>query len=329
MQPRRTAFGMADLLGLVIRAAAEICARMPAGLAASLAWFGGQVEWALRPGKRRRLADNLAHATGRTPDDASVRRLVHRNVSAGADRAAGILWALARPELAAGRLEITPRALWDRLLADGRGAVLSTAHFGPFDAAAAISQTLPPGAELAVITDENMIGQALHGLRERMGLTILPADAPPRDAARVLSRGGVVVVIADLHRPGMRGHEVRFLDAVCTLPGGAAAVARMGQAPLVPFAVYPAGPRRWRIELGTPIAPRARAAGRADDWRATQELADALSAVIRRTPEQWDAVDPLPWRETPHHDAGPQGGSRPFRRRSAARARLFGADRGC
>ena len=94
------AFRPPDLLGLVLRAAAEICALMPAGLAASLAWIGGQVEWATRPAKRRQLAENLAHATSRTPRDRYVRRLVHRNVSIGARRASGILWSFARPEQA-------------------------------------------------------------------------------------------------------------------------------------------------------------------------------------------------------------------------------------
>ncbi len=329
MPSRLTAFRISDVLGLAIRAAAEVCALMPAGLAAALAWAGGQIEWATRPAKRRQLAENLAHAARRAPDDPYVRRLVHRNVSAGACRAAGTLWALARPEHAAGRVEITPRALLDRLIADGRGVVLSSAHFGPFEAAAAAARTLPSGTQLAVMTDENTIGQALHRMRLRMGLTIVPADAPPRELTRILNAGGVVVLIADLHRPGMRGHLVNFLDAPCIIPGGPAMLARTGQSPLVPFAVYPAGPRRWRLELGTPLAPPTQAAGRSDERRATQELADAFSKVIRDMPHQWDAVDPIPWLGPRRHDADSSNRSPPRRRRSDLRTRLFHADRGC
>jgi hypothetical protein len=61
---RPHAFRPPDLLGALIRSAAEICALMRAGLAAAQPWCGGQVEWALRPAKRRRLAENLAHASG-------------------------------------------------------------------------------------------------------------------------------------------------------------------------------------------------------------------------------------------------------------------------
>ena len=295
MRPRLVDFRFSDTYGAVFRTAAEICARMPAGLAAGLAWCGGQIEWACRPAKRRRLAENLAHATSRTPDDPYVRRLVHRNVTTGARRAAGLLWAFARPEDAADRLTITPRETLDSLIADGHGVVLSTPHFGPFEAAAAASRILPDGVPLAVVTDENAVGRGMHAIRERMGLIVVPADGSLRELLRVLAGGGIAVVLADLHRPGMRGHLVRFLDAPCILPGGPAALARMAQAPILPFAVAADGPRRWRIELGAPITPPARHGGDQDERRATQELADAFTRVIRATPEQWDAVDPIPW----------------------------------
>jgi len=295
--PTRSTALRSALLGAVIRCAATACALLPAQLAAGLAWCGGQVEWAARPTKRRRLAANLAHATGRSPHDPDVRRLVQRNVAAGAQRAAGVLWAFARPERAAARVEIVDREWLHRLIGAGRGVVLCSPHFGSFEASAAAARTLPPGTVVAVLTDATVTAHALAPVRRRMGLTVLAAGAPPRQVARILGAGGVVVVIADLHRPGMRGHAVDFLDARVVLPGGPAAVARIGAAPLVPFAVYPAGPRRWRMELGAPIAPPTRAGGRDDERRATQQLANAFSAVIRRTPEQWDAVDPLPWRE--------------------------------
>jgi predicted LPLAT superfamily acyltransferase len=176
-------------------------------------------------------------------------------------RASGVLWAFARSEQASARVEITPPELLAELVADSRGAVLSSPHFGPFDAAAATARTLPAGTELAVVTDENAIGQTLHRIRTRMGLTVIPADAPPHQVLRVLHRDGIVVARADLHRPGMRSHVVDLLDAKCILPGEPAAIARMGRAPLVPFATYPDGARRWRIELGTPIDPP-RAPGR-------------------------------------------------------------------
>jgi len=265
---------------------------MPAGLAAALAWCGGQSDWAMRPAKRRRLAENLARATGRRADGRSVRGLVHRKVAAGARRAAGVFWAFARPDAAAGRVTIVDRRQPHRLIAEGHGVVLCSAHFGAFEAPQRPSRAAASGADVAVLTDDNTMAGALHRVRERMGVTVIPAGTSPRVLARIFAGGGVVVVTADLHRPGRRGRMVDFVDARCVLPGGPAAIAGIGHASLMPFAVCPAGPRRWRRELGGPIAAPTRA-GRADDERrATQELADPFGAVIRRMPEQWDAADP-------------------------------------
>jgi lauroyl/myristoyl acyltransferase len=286
---------LSGFLAVVFRTAADICARMPEGLAGALAWIGGNIEWAVRPAKRRRLAENLAHATSRTPDDPYVRRLVRRTVTTGARRAAGLLWAFARPEEAATRIPFDPPDILHGLIAAGRGVILVSAHFGAFEAAAAASRNLPAGTRLAVLTDENAIGRGMHGIRERMGLEVVPADGSLRELLQVLRGGGVVVVVADLHRPGMRGHLVRFLDAECVLPGGPAALARICRAPILPFAVYPTGPRRWRLEFGTPITPPPSRSGDGDELRMTQEIADEFTRVIRAMPEQWDAVDPIPW----------------------------------
>jgi hypothetical protein len=87
---------------------------------------------------------------------------------------------------------------------------------------------------------------------------------------------GIVARIEDLHRPGMGGHLVRFLDAECILSGGPTAIARLAQAALIPFAVYPNGERRWRLDLGIPFDPAIARGGPAAEQRATQQLADAL-----------------------------------------------------
>jgi len=77
----------------VLGLAAQICAPLPSDLATTRATGGGRIERAVRPAKRRQLAEYLADATRRGPRDRYVRRLVPRNATTGARRAAGTLWA--------------------------------------------------------------------------------------------------------------------------------------------------------------------------------------------------------------------------------------------
>ena len=89
----------ARVLAEVIDGAVWAGSRVPAALAHTLATIGGHGEWALRPGKRRRLATNLAHALGaRTDDSQRSGAAVRREIVNEAHRSADLLWALGRPQ---------------------------------------------------------------------------------------------------------------------------------------------------------------------------------------------------------------------------------------
>src|SRR5262245_33875824 len=87
----------ARVLAKVIDAAAWGGSRLPSRLTHRLAVAGGHLEWALRPGKRRGLATNLAHALSAPPTARAVRTLVRQEIVNEARRSADLLWALGRP----------------------------------------------------------------------------------------------------------------------------------------------------------------------------------------------------------------------------------------
>ena len=68
---------------MVIDIAAAVGSRLPAGFSHGLAAIGGTIEWLVRPGLRRTLATNLAHAVGAPPDSRVVRRAVRREARGG------------------------------------------------------------------------------------------------------------------------------------------------------------------------------------------------------------------------------------------------------
>lgn len=283
----------AHILRFAIAATSECVARLPPGAVDRMATAGGHVEWALRPRKRRLLRVNLAHALARAADDPVVAALAHEVVVTGARRAADVLWAFARPAEALARLRIEPPRGLDELVDTERGVILAGAHAGGFEFALACG--LARGHHVAVLTDMNPTALALARWRLAGGAELLPADTPPRTAVARLRAGGVLVVLADLHRPGMRGRNVHFLDGEAMLPAGPAALARLTGAPIVPFAVLPIARRAYRLALAAPLLAPARH-DRPGERQLAQALADALSATLRAHPRQWDAVDPIPWR---------------------------------
>ena len=285
----------AHLLRGAILVASAVGGRLPTRLAHSLADAGGTVEWAVRLAKRRRLAENLSHALGLAPGDPEVRELVRVEMRNEARRSADLLWALGRQDELVATTRIEGREHIEEALAPGRGVILVTLHVGGWEVATALPRLVVPVPTTAVVTDD-WLAWAVEDLRRRAGLGIVYDSEPVSRAARLLRQGEALLVLGDYAKPGMRTYPVRLLDAVAELPAGAVVLSRLCGTPLVPFQVLPESPRRWRVEIESPIDPPARGSGEAGERAVLEQLADRWTATLRRHPEHWAAVYPMTWR---------------------------------
>ena len=285
----------ARVLAAAIGAGASVGGRLPAGLAHRLAVAGGTLEWAARPAKRRRLAENLAHALALPADDENVRRLVRQEVVNEARRSADLLWALDRPADLLAATEVVGREHLERALAGGRGIILASLHVGGWEVAAAVPARVVRVPTTVIVTDD-WLAWAIHRLRAAAGLRIHFRSGPAPAAASVLRRGEALLVLGELEgSAGSRRYPVHFLDGVAELQAGPAALARLCGSPIVPFSVLPLAPRRWRVEIEQPIAAPDRVEGEAGERRTLQALADRWTELVRRHPEHWAAVYPMRW----------------------------------
>jgi lauroyl/myristoyl acyltransferase len=89
--------------------------------------------------------------------------------------------------------------------------------------------------------------------------------------------------------------RVRFCDSEADLPIGIVTLARLAGSTIVPFAVLPLAPRRWRVVIERGIAPPDRRASEAEEATVLQEVADRWSAMIRTHPDQWAASFRIAW----------------------------------
>ena len=299
-RPRPDApFGRGPFAARVLRRALEVAtvlgSRLPVGVAQGVAVTGGSVEWAVRPRKRRQLAGNLGHALALPPKAPAVRALVRREVLNEARRSVDLLWALGKPDELVRTTAIVGGGHLRDALAHGDGVLLVSPHVGGWEVATALPRAFVPVRTTAIVTDD-WIAWAADGARARAGLGRLYDTEPAWRAARLLRAGEAVLVLGDYAKGAMRRYSVRLLDGVAELPGGAVALARLCGAPIVPFAVLPVGPRRWRVELEPPLWPPARDSGRDGERELLQLLADRWTTLLREHAEHWAAVYPLTWR---------------------------------
>ena len=284
-------------LARVIDGAAWVGSRLPAWLAHGLASFGGHIQWALRPKRRRNLAANLCHAVGASPDDLVVRRTVRRVMINEAHAAADLLWAIGRPRAFLDTVVYENWQYVDETVSQGRGLILAGTHLGGWEVATGI-----PGEKVAVPTSvivaDNWIAWAIEHVRSGVGLRVMYRQAAALRSVRRLQAGEAVLLLGDNSEFAGHTHRVRFLDSEMDMAAGVAALSRLAGAPIISFTVLPLGPRRWKAAMDPPIDPPPQDAGRDGERAVLQELADRWSDAIRANPEHWSMAAPLYWVDT-------------------------------
>jgi lauroyl/myristoyl acyltransferase len=286
----------ARALAKVIDGAVWAGCRVPSGVAHTLATVGGHGEWALRPGKRRRLAVNIAHALGARRDDPAVRRTVRREIVNEAHRSADLLWALGRPHEFLASVELDGIEYAKVVAAAGSGVILAGVHLGGWEVATAVPRAELPVPTTVIVADD-WLAWAIAHMRVTAGLRVLYRTAPAIRAARLLRAGEALLVLGDDgwgSEP--RTYPVRFLDSSADLPAGVVTLSRLCQAPIVGFAVLPTGRRGWRVVVDQAIGPPGPGGGAEEEQKVLQILADRWSELIRTHPDQWAAAYRIRWR---------------------------------
>lgn len=123
----------------------------------------------------------------------------------------------------------------DRVLADGRGAIIVTAHIGNWELLCArLRRRGHEGAVVGRVRARDSSHRWLVDMRRAYGVETIPQDAPPRTALRVLRGGGVLGLLTDLHVKRIDGVNLDFFGTPARTVSAAAGFARLHRAPIVP-----------------------------------------------------------------------------------------------
>jgi lauroyl/myristoyl acyltransferase len=253
----------------------------------------GELLYWMLSNKRAAVLDNMAHVLGAEASPGEVRLVAKRSFR----NYAKYLSEFAHlPRWTAADLEALMAGAtgWehvDEALADGKGAIFITPHFGNWDVA---------GWYFGQRHDFKAIVEALHppeldvlvqGWRKAKGIGIIPLAGAVRGVMRALQHGGIVAIVVDrpTHATG-EGVAVRFFGQQTRVPGGAARFALRTGAPVVAAGVWRT-PRNTYEAIAMPpmrfqpsVDP---AAQETDEARVMQRIMEEIERMIRTHPDQW------------------------------------------
>ncbi len=177
----------------------------------------------------------------------------------------------------------------DRVLAEGRGAIVVTAHIGNWELLCArLSRRGQRGAVVGRVRQRDSSHRWLIDMRKAYGVETIPQDASARAPLRVLKDGGVLGLLTDLHVRRIDGVDVPFFGIPARTVTAAAGFARLHQAPLVPVrCVKDSASGRFLLSVEEPLFMES----------ALDRSAAALDLLHRqnRVFEDWIMASPEQW----------------------------------
>ena len=277
----------------LVRAAIALARWLPAGLLHAAARGAGSLGWVLARRRRATLLANVGHLAPHL-DPAGRRRVARRTLPNMFEAAADLyrLPSLDAPAvLALARTDLEPLVAARR---KGRGVIAVTGHLGPYELGAAVlaAAGLPVHAMVEDLDPET--NRALAAYRGATGVRLVPRNTGVRQLYRLLTEGGIVLLVADrVIGEGSEGMVVPFGDALRAVPTGPGALAVATGAPIVVGHIVRAGPgarHRYLLQLDPPVDPAGRT--REDLVRL---VAARLNAITIEHPDQWYVFQP-DWR---------------------------------
>jgi KDO2-lipid IV(A) lauroyltransferase len=196
-----------------------------------------------------------------------------------------------RVEAAQARVDVKGREHLTEVVARGKGAVLVTAHVGPWDAAARLLHTdLNARVVLVMEPEPDAEARALHDeVRRRAGVEVLPIGGTPLDALpllRHLKAGGLAAFQLDRSASSTRVLWTELFGRPFAVPEGPFRIAALARIPVVPLFAARTGYFSYTIEVGEPLNVAA-PAGEGELLRVAARAVERLERFIASHPTQW------------------------------------------
>ena len=262
-----------------------------------LAAVTGRCAFYLMPRRRRVAFENFAQVLGLPWNDPQVKRTAHHAFGNYFKMFADfMLMDTLKPEEIRRMVRPNGREQIDRVLAQGKGAIVVTAHVSNWDILAAAAAVY--GYPISAVTSDlpsGGINELMIASRERIGMKMIPlGPGSPRQILKALARNELVALASDLYS-GDRGVRVPFFNRPALFPSGPAAIALKTGAPILPVWCRRQTDNVYVAEIEAPIEVSRTGDTQRDIQVTTERIVQFFERIIRREPDQWLVFLPV-WR---------------------------------
>ena len=174
-----------------------------------------------------------------------------------------------------------------QVLAQGRGVLFFTGHFGYWEIQAiAHALRIEPMSLLARPLDNPMLDSMLEEIRTSTGNRVIQRRGAVRRILSDLAAGRGVAILIDQHLHESDAVYVGFFQRPAATTSALAAMALRTGAPVIPVFALPLPHGRYRLIYERPVEPPL--ADAPDAVREfTQRCTDVLEMYVRRHPDLW------------------------------------------
>lgn len=251
-------------------------------------FFGTAFALAL-PETRARVRRNLRRIKGRRGFLAEQRDVVQTFTSYASCLAESL--GIDRADEKTSELTQAGREHLREALSAGRGAILVTAHIGPWDCAARLlAKDFDAQVLVVMLAESDVDARKIHDkVREQSGVRVVHVGEHPLDALPLLrhvQRGGVVAIQLDRLTPGGRSLDVELFGRPELMPEGPFRLAALSGAPIVPIFAHRIGFFHYQFAVEAPIW-LSRHAPLAELQAAASRAALTMQSFISNHPTEW------------------------------------------
>ncbi len=193
------------------------------------------------------------------------------------------------PERVRETLEIAGRENFDEAYAKGTGILFFTGHFGSWEVFNLLAPAFGHPMNIVVRRIDNpLVENFVENLRTRLGCRTLDKTQSARAMFRVLKKGGLLGIMADLNVQEREGVFVDFFGVPASTTTGIAKLALATNAAVLPaFAVWNEAKQKYVVHLEPAIEYEKTIDNGADIKTLTQEMTRVVEKFVRQYPEQW------------------------------------------